>query len=93
MIDNTLEEIELAVTQSWQAFQTYSKKSLQERAAFMKAIAVELALNEEALVSTAMQETNLPQARLKNELGRTIFQLNSYADACVKGDWLEIRID
>ncbi|MBS1641483.1 MAG: aldehyde dehydrogenase (NADP(+)) [Bacteroidetes bacterium] len=93
MIDNTLEEIELAVTQSWKAFQTYSKKSLQERAAFLKAIAVELTLVEEILISTAMQETNLPQARLKNELVRTIFQLNSYADACVKGDWLEIRID
>ncbi len=93
MIDNTLQEIELAVNQSWKAFQIYSKKSLQERATFIKAIAVELSLTEEALINTAMQETNLPQARLKNELARTIFQLNSYADACIKGDWLEIRID
>ncbi|MBS1628324.1 MAG: aldehyde dehydrogenase family protein, partial [Bacteroidetes bacterium] len=92
MIDNTLQEIELAVNQSWKAFQIYSKKSLQERATFIKAIAVELSLTEEALINTAMQETNLPQARLKNELARTIFQLNSYADACIKGDWLEIRI-
>ena len=24
---------------------------------------------------------------------RTIFQLNSYADACERGEWLEARID
>src|ERR1700712_4964791 len=40
-----------------------------------------------------MEETNLPEARLRGERARTIFQLNSYADACEKGEWLEARID
>jgi hypothetical protein len=40
-----------------------------------------------------MHETNLPEARLRNERARTIFQLTSYADACEKGDWLDARID
>jgi len=93
VIDHTSTEIDLAVKQSWKAFQQYRKTSLHERAAFMKAIAVELAVSEEQLITTAMQETNLPQPRLKNEFNRTVFQLNSYADACLKGDWLAIRID
>jgi 2,5-dioxopentanoate dehydrogenase len=41
----------------------------------------------------AMSETHLPEARLRGERARTIFQLNSYAEACEKGDWLEARID
>jgi len=45
------------------------------------------------LIQTAMRETNLPDARLRNERARTMFQLTSYADACEAGNWLEARID
>lgn len=78
---------------AWSAFHIYRKCSLAQRAAFMKAIAVELEGCGDALIQTAMQETNLPEARLRGERARTIFQLNSYADACEKGEWLEARID
>jgi len=40
-----------------------------------------------------MEETHLPEARVKNERARTIFQLTSYAAACEAGHWLEARID
>ncbi len=59
----------------------------------MRAIAAGLENETEELIQVSMAETNLPEARLKNEKTRTIFQLNSYADACEKGDWLEARID
>ena len=59
----------------------------------MKAIAVELESCGDVLIQTSMQETNLPEARLRGERARTIFQLNSYAEACEKGDWLEASID
>ncbi|MCX6314009.1 MAG: aldehyde dehydrogenase (NADP(+)) [Sphingobacteriales bacterium] len=59
----------------------------------MRAIATALESCGDELIQTAMQETNLPEARLRGERGRTIFQLNSYAAACEKGDWLEARID
>ncbi len=59
----------------------------------MKAIAVELENCGDDLIHTAMSETNLPEVRLRGERARTIFQLNSYAEACEKGDWLEARID
>ena len=45
------------------------------------------------LLNVTGEETNLPEARLRNERARTIFPLNNYADACEKGDWLEARID
>jgi len=78
---------------AWNAFHVYRKFSLKQRAAFMKAIALELENCSDALIHTAMSETNLPEVRLRGERARTIFQLNSYAEACEKGNWLEARID
>lgn len=91
--DFSIEEIDVVMQQAWAAFHTYRKFSLAQRAVFMKAIAVELENCGDSLIQTAMQETNLPEARLRGERARTIFQLNSYADACEKGNWLEARID
>jgi 2,5-dioxopentanoate dehydrogenase len=91
--DFSVEEIDVVMKEAWNAFHVYRKFSLQQRAAFMKAIAVELESCGDALIQTAMQETNLPEARLRGERARTIFQLNSYAEACEKGNWLEARID
>lgn len=91
--DATVEEVNEALQQSWNAFRQYRKKDLKERAAFLKLIAKELEAMSEKLILVANKETNLGEARLKVELKRTIFQLNSYADACSEGTWLDIRID
>ncbi|MBK7376425.1 MAG: aldehyde dehydrogenase (NADP(+)) [Chitinophagaceae bacterium] len=86
-------EIETIMQQAWNAFHVYRKFPLKQRAAFMRAIAVELENCGDALIHTAMRETNLPEARLRGERARTIFQLISYAEACEKGNWLDARID
>jgi alpha-ketoglutaric semialdehyde dehydrogenase len=91
--DATINEINEVMQLSWAAFHVYRKMSLKQRADFMRAIAIELEACGDELIQTAMRETNLPEARMRNERGRTIFQLNSYADACEKGEWLEARID
>jgi 2,5-dioxopentanoate dehydrogenase len=91
--DATTAEINELMKEAWSAFHIYRKFPLTQRAAFMKAIAVEMEACGEELIQTAMRETNLPEARLRNERGRTIVQLNQYADACVKAEWLEARID
>jgi NADP-dependent aldehyde dehydrogenase len=91
--DFSIEEIDAMMQDAWKAFRLYRKCSLQQRANFMRAIAIELENCGDALIQTAMAETNLPEARLRGERARTIFQLNSYAAACEKGSWLDIRID
>lgn len=91
--DATVGEIDMLVQQSWKAFLSYRKLSLKHRANFMRAIARELEELGDEVLKVAEEETNLPEARLRNERARTIFQLNSYADACEKGEWLEARID
>ena len=91
--DATTEEIDLIMKEAWTAFHAYRKFSLKERAAFMRTIASEIANLGDELLKIAGEETNLPEARLRNERTRTMFQLTSYADACERGDWLEPRID
>lgn len=91
--DTSIKDIDKVLQQAWTAFQQYSKYSIGQRAAFMRAIANALQSSGDELIQTAMEETNLPEARLVGERARTVFQLNSYADACERGDWLEARID
>ena len=79
--------------EAWDAFAVYRKTSLKQRADLMRAIAAGLEEAGDALIQTAMRETNLPEARLRNERARTMFQLTSYGAACEAGDWLEVRID
>ncbi|AEV98916.1 aldehyde dehydrogenase [Niastella koreensis] len=91
--DATSPEIDQVLNTAWQAFHQYRKYSLKDRAHFMRTIAAELENAGDELIQTAMQETNLPEARLRGERARTMFQLTSYADACERGEWLEARID
>ncbi len=91
--DASIQEVDEAMQKAWQGFHVYRKLPLTQRSAFMRTIAKELEAAGDELIQVAMQETHLPEARLRNERTRTIFQLTSYADACEKGDWLEARID
>lgn len=91
--DATLVEIEAVMQDAWKAFQHYSKTTLTQRAEFMRTIAREIESLGDELLRIAGEETHLGEARLRSERTRTIFQLTSYADACEKGDWLDVRID
>ena len=91
--DATLQEINEAAEGAWAAFQVYRKFSLEQRADFMRSIARELEGLGDEVLQIAQEETHLTEARLRNERTRTIFQLNNYAEACERGDWLEARID
>ena len=91
--DASITAIDAVMQEAWDAFAVYRKTSLKQRADLMRAIAAGLEEAGDALIQTAMRETNLPEARLRNERARTMFQLTSYGAACEAGDWLEVRID
>jgi len=91
--DATINQVNEALEQSWNAFREFRKKDLKERASFLKQIAREMEEVSDGLITVADKETNLGKPRLSTELKRTIFQLDSYADACAQGSWLDIRID
>jgi 2,5-dioxopentanoate dehydrogenase len=85
--------INTALEKAWSAFTQYRNFTLARRAEFMYAIAEEMDKDADQLVEAAMKETNLPEARLRNERIRTVFQLRSYADHAKSGHWLDVRID
>jgi 2,5-dioxopentanoate dehydrogenase len=91
--DATAAEIDTVMNEAREAFQVYRETTLHQRAGLMRRIATEILAEGDALIHTAMRETNLPEVRLRNERARTQFQLTSYADACETGAWLDVRID
>ncbi|HEY4335293.1 MAG TPA: aldehyde dehydrogenase (NADP(+)) [Puia sp.] len=91
--DDSSQDIDLRMQEAWEAFHPYRKTSLKQRADFMRAIGAEIEALGDPLIHTAMEETHLPETRLRNERTRTVFQLTSYAAACESGAWLEARID
>ena len=91
--DATPGEINEALHAAGIASLEYRKMSLKQRANFMRTIAQNLENANAELISTAAEETHLTPERLQSEKARTVFQLNSYAAACEKGDWMQVKID
>lgn len=90
MLINTLNE---TVLEAESAFNIYSKYSGKQKAVFLKAIADEIEALGNDLITTTMAETNLPEARLLGERGRTCSQLRMFAELLEEGSWVEVRID
>jgi len=91
--DATAQEIDQVLQEAWKAFHSFRHSSLQQRAGLLRAIAAEMEALGDPLIAQAMEETHLPEARLKGERARTMGQLTSYAAHCETGSWLEVRID
>ncbi|MEM8906699.1 MAG: aldehyde dehydrogenase (NADP(+)), partial [Bacteroidota bacterium] len=87
------EEIEQAMQLAEQAFQNYKHSSGQKRANFLRTIAQEIEALGDELIHRAMQESGLPEGRLKGERGRTVNQLRLFAQVAEEGSWVEASID
>ena len=76
-----------------EVFGAYKKVSAAGRAALLRTIASQIDALGDTLIQTASAETHLPEARIKNEKGRTMNQLNAFAQLLESGDWVEASID
>jgi len=86
-------EIDQVLERSHQAFLNYRHVPGPTKALFLEAIASEIEALGSALVQQAMEETNLPEARLTGERGRTCNQLRQFAALVKEGSWVDARID
>ena len=86
-------QIDIILEASHTAFQQYKKISGTAKAIFLEAIAAEIEALGQPLIAKAMEETNLPEARLVGERGRTCNQLRQFAALVREGSWVEARID
>src|SRR5688572_30659348 len=64
-----------------------------KRAALLRGAAARLRAAGDEIVTTAMAETGLPEARLRGELERTAGQLEAFAAVVDAGDYVEAIID
>ena len=92
-IEATESEINKSCELAKDAFEIYRNKSGKERAAFLRKIAEKVMDLGDELVERAMEETGLPEGRIRGERGRTCGQLNLFADVAEEGSWVNARID
>ena len=92
--NNTMSNlINEACVKSHQAWVGYREKTYKQRENLLVAIAREIEALGDVLIETAMEETNLPQARLTGERGRTCNQLRAYGKHITDGYWANACID
>jgi len=86
-------EVERACELAESASVEFRTTSLQQRAAFLDAIADQIEAIGDELIERGMLESGLPRARLEGERGRTCGQLRLFASVVREGEWLDVRID
>lgn len=86
-------EISRAAAAAAAAFPVYRTTGLEERAAFLDAIAEEIDALDDTFIGMVMQETGLPEQRIRGERLRTSNQLRLFAAVVRRGDFLGVRID
>jgi NADP-dependent aldehyde dehydrogenase len=89
----TGEDVTDACTLAAEASRAFRETRLDDRAAFLEAIAANILDLGDVLIERAMAETGLPRGRLEGERGRTVGQLRLFAQVVRTGDWIGARID
>ncbi len=86
-------EIDKALELAEDAFRIYKDMPGIRRAEFLHAIADGILALDDNLIQRAMQESGLPEGRIRGERGRTINQLRLFAEVAKEGSWVDARID
>lgn len=92
-MSETTETVDSAVEIVAQASTAWARTAYAERARVIRSIAEALDAAGDELVSLAMEETHLPEPRLRGELKRTTFQLRLFCDVIEEGSFVDARID
>lgn len=86
-------EVNQAMALASEAFKTYSKISGAKKAKFLRTIAEEIEALGDELLEVYSAESGLPQGRAIGERGRTMGQLQAFANHVEAGHWVEASID
>ena len=89
----TAEMVDRAAKAAEEAFWDWGYSKGSDRVAFLRILTEEIEARGEAITEIGVRETGLPAARLDGERGRTIAQINTYADVVEDGGYLEPVLD
>lgn len=87
------EEVEQALRLADEAFPVYSSMPGKVRAEFLRKIADQMDGVVDAIAERGVQETGLPEARMRGETARTTGQLRLFAALAEEGSWVDARIE
>lgn len=93
VVDTTPGQLDLAIAAAAVAAEPLADLPLGQRAALLHAAADALDAATEQLVPLAVEESGLPEGRLRGELLRTTGQLRLFAEVLGEGSYLEATID
>ena len=86
-------DIELACALAQEAFTSYRETDIATRARFLRSIGSKIMDLGDALVLRASEETGLPKGRIEGERGRTVGQLELFAQVVSDGRWIGATLD
>ena len=86
-------DVDLAMRQADDAFETFRQMPAAARADFLDAIASEIMAAGDALLQRASAESGLPLERFQGERARTCGQFKTFAALIREGSWVDARID
>ena len=89
----TTDDVRAAVAAAADVHRSGALADREKRAALLRGAAGRLRAAGDEIVTTAMAETGLPEARLRGELERTAGQLEAFAAVVDAGDYVEAIID
>ena len=89
----TAQALDEIVAASERACEVWSMMAADERGRILNAVADALDAHAEKLVEIADLETGLGKVRLTGEVGRTTFQIRSFATALIAGDFISPTVD
>lgn len=86
-------DVDEALNYAVNAFTAYKNIDKDRKAAFLRAIANEILALGDELIERTCAESGLPAGRIQGERGRTVGQLNLFADLVAEGSWVDAIID
>ncbi|KQQ98287.1 aldehyde dehydrogenase [Arthrobacter sp. Leaf145] len=86
-------QVEALILAAHNAYESTRDVSPHVRRTWLTGVADALDANSDELVGLGQRETHLAEARLRNELKRTVFQLRLLGSEVVRGEHLDATID
>jgi NADP-dependent aldehyde dehydrogenase len=87
------EQVQQAAAAAGAAFNEFRLTTPEQRAVLLDTIAEELEALDDDFLQVVMQESGLPEARVRGERSRTSNQMRLFARVLRRGDFLGARID
>jgi len=91
-VEASKSEIEVAVSLANDAFKEYREVSGNQKSNFLNEIVNQIEILGDELIEVYCKESGLTEERAISERGRTIFQLQSFANLVKEGSWVNAII-